>query len=65
MSEQINIGIAYKPYDHATDGDRSFDDEYVITVARQDGKGLTQIEAETALSMYLISVKTGAKGDKR
>jgi hypothetical protein len=65
MSDQITTGLAFKPYDHTVDGDRPFDDEYTITVARRDGKGLTQIEAETVLSMYLMAVKTGAKKKTR
>ncbi len=58
MSEKIRVGLAYKPFDYATDGQRDFDDEYVITVARSDGRGLTHVEAETVLSVYLMTVKT-------
>ncbi len=58
MSEKIQVGLSYIPENVEK---QAFDDEYTITVARSDGKGLTHIEAETVLSVYLMAVKTGAK----
>lgn len=55
----IKIALSYKEWNVQTDNwpekSHNFANEYVITVSRNDGVGITAIEAETVLKSFFLT----------
>ena len=50
MTDKLQIGLVFKERGPVV---TAFSDEYVITVSRPDGSGLTEIEAKYVLQSYI------------
>ena len=56
-SNSIEIQTVYKQYEPAKEGFRDIADKYRITVEREDGIGLTELEIQTVLRLRLNELK--------
>lgn len=69
MSGTVKIGLSYKEYNPVTEGwpknPHHFADEYIIEVRRGDGKGVTEVEARTAITTFLIDDSPTSKKKRK